>query len=105
MTAGIELARWLVAETGRVYRALQGDAQGQRRRSLTDFIASRGGSVSVRDVMRGGPRFRTASAARAALDELATCGLGRWSAAAAVPGRPASEKLQLLESSPSQDAR
>ena len=88
----IEITEWFKFESGRVYGGLRMSDEDRDRLALCDWIRQRGGSVSVRDLAHGLWKFRgKAAAARAALDDLAAGGLGRWSSAAPCVrgGRPA----------------
>src|SRR5687767_9370429 len=48
--SGDALARWFGAETSRVYRAMHENSEERQRRELLEWIASRGGRVTVRDL-------------------------------------------------------
>lgn len=77
--SGIELANWFANEARRIY-AILGESESDRdRRELIEWVRSRGGRCSARDLQhaRGGS-FQTADAAEAALDALVTAGFGRW---------------------------
>ena len=78
MAAGVQLARWFGHEARRVYSALYEDDETRSLRKLSSWIAARGGSCTVRDVLTGNRRFQTADDAEAALQELAAAGLGEW---------------------------
>ncbi|MCH7591787.1 MAG: DUF3987 domain-containing protein [Planctomycetes bacterium] len=99
---GITLARWFAHECERVYRALgrTETSEQQQRRDLIDFIRSRGGFVTARVLQRGGPCFSTAAEAGAALDDLASNGLGVWEflKPPGKGGRP-SKRFRLTDSS------
>jgi hypothetical protein len=78
MNAGIMLANWFKHEARRVYAMLdESDAERDQRR-LLEWIESRGGSVTPREVQMGCRWLREPGAADAALDKLAKVGLGRW---------------------------
>jgi len=76
--AGAELARWFCTETERLYGMLSESDEDREQRELVEYVRSHGGSVTPRDLMRAGPCFKMADDARAALDKLASAGLGRW---------------------------
>jgi hypothetical protein len=78
MQAGIKLARWFAAEAKRVYAMLDESEEGAELRKLADWIAARGGSVTVRDVQQGHRQYRTSAEAEAALDALVQSGIGSW---------------------------
>jgi hypothetical protein len=90
MRAGIALARWFRYEAERVYAALAENREGRDRRRLVEWIERKGGRVSVRDLQQGRRDIATAEAAEAALNDLATAGLGSWEAIPTTPhgGRP-----------------
>jgi hypothetical protein len=78
--AGIRLARWFASEAQRIY-ATFGETEEQREsRRLVEFIQTRGGSITARELQRANNRkYRNAAAAELALDALAGAGLGKWS--------------------------
>jgi hypothetical protein len=85
MSAGVEVARWAVAEAIRVYAALGGgeDAEAseadQERERLLGWIRGRGGRCTVRDLAHGPREYRgEATRAKGALDDLIAAGAGRW---------------------------
>jgi hypothetical protein len=77
--AAIALARWFAGEAVRIYAVL-GESEAERdTRSLVEWIAQRGGKVSVRDLQRSnGSKWRSRDEAAAALDQLVSAGLGHW---------------------------
>ncbi|HEY8665647.1 MAG TPA: YfjI family protein [Tepidisphaeraceae bacterium] len=78
--AGITLARWFGLETARVYGAMSESGEQRHRRELRQWIAERGGRVTVRDLQRGPRRFReNPDAAEAELAKLVSEGLGNSS--------------------------
>jgi DNA polymerase I-like protein with 3'-5' exonuclease and polymerase domains len=77
--AGIELARWFAAETLRVYAMLRESQEERDFRRLVEFIQARGGTISVRGLMRANcRRYPDADAAETALAALVESGLARW---------------------------
>ena len=71
MKAGITLAKWLAEESKKAYAIVHEDQVEKQRRKLVEWIRSKGGSVTVRDVQRGIRRYRDdADKAKAALDDL-----------------------------------
>lgn len=78
--AGTRLARWFADEVDRVYSLLDETSESAQRRRLVEWIASRGGRVTLRDVVKDGPRrFRVSDTARSALETLVAGGFGAWS--------------------------
>lgn len=79
MAAAIELTRWFVCETRRIY-ALWSECEGSsvEDRGLVEWIRARGGSVTARDVRRGPQRYRLIGAAETALENLVRSGIGTW---------------------------
>jgi len=78
MKAGITMARWFGYEAKRVLAMLdETDDEGSQRR-LVDWIAKRGGSVTVRETQQGHRKLRTSEDAEIALSELVAAGYGRW---------------------------
>ena len=90
MKAGITLAKWFKHEAKRVYAMLDETDADRDQRRLLEWIESKGGKVTVREVQRGYWRLRNSGAAEAALDELVKAGYGTWSYAPAGSkgGRP-----------------
>jgi hypothetical protein len=89
--AGIRLARWFGHEARRVYRMLTESEDERGHRRLAEWIGSKGGSVTPRDLMRSSRRYaESADVAEAALDDLAKAGYGRWESTASTGkgGRP-----------------
>jgi hypothetical protein len=79
VTAGITLARWFAAEAARVYSMLSESDEQRDARRLIEFIRSRGGQITVRDLMRmNNHKYPTAEDAKAALDALVEGGMGTW---------------------------
>ena len=83
MIAGETLSRWFVYEAERVY-ATMGEKPEERATRHIDGLARRlalrnGGAVRPRDLQRANAgKYPTAEIAEAALDSLATAGLGTW---------------------------
>jgi hypothetical protein len=79
MEAGITLARWFADEARRIYACLAESREEGECRRLVEWIAGRGGRVTVRELHRSNQRkYRDADDARAALDRLVEAGLGTW---------------------------
>lgn len=107
MRAGITLAEWFVGETRRVYQIVGGESPTVSNcRRLADWIAKRGGTVSIRDVYTGCRWLKEPGAAEAALKELAGAGLGEWrkQPTGSRGGRP-TELFSLSASAEPQDSR
>jgi hypothetical protein len=89
--AGVKLCRWFAAEMRRIYTIL-GETQEERdSRRLIEYIASRKGTITVKQLQNAnGRRYRTSEHARLALDALANVGMGKWEhrPATAKGGRP-----------------
>jgi hypothetical protein len=79
MRAGIALAQWFTDETRRVYQIVGGESPATSdRRRLLDWIAKRGGAVTVRDVYTGCRALKDPDTAEKALNGLVSAGLGEW---------------------------
>ncbi len=76
--AGVELARWFGHETQRVYAVLNESSERRDMRKAVEFIQRRGGSVTARELMRGGPCCKSVDTAMAMLTRLETDGIGKW---------------------------
>ena len=76
-----------------------GDPQQRQRRELIEWIAAQGGRVTARRLQQGQRRFRSAEAAKAALEDLVEAGYGRWEdiPTTSKGGRP-SREFQLQQS-------
>jgi DNA polymerase I-like protein with 3'-5' exonuclease and polymerase domains len=85
--AGEAIARWFAAESTRVY-ALLGESEEQRdARRLIEFIRSKAGTITVRQLQRSNnSKYPSTEAAENALEALVKNGLGDWQV------RPASRK-------------
>lgn len=91
MEAGIRLTRWFGAEHRRIYATLAEGREERELRHLLELIQARGGSITVKDLMRSNNRkYPTADHARAALESLLMAGYGEWVDRPAGPkgGRP-----------------
>ena len=88
--AGIVLAKWFGGEARRAYRVIVESPEDREQRLLIEWIEAKGGRVSVREATRGGPCYKTAEEAEAALGALVKVGIGTWSypKPASGPGRP-----------------
>jgi len=73
----IELTRWWQRETFRIYRRFTEKPAETAARRLLDFIVAKGGEVSLRDLMRSGPCFKTSGDAEGALKPLIDSGVIR----------------------------
>jgi hypothetical protein len=102
MRAACALARWFGAEAVRIYASMAETAEQRETRKLIEFIKSRGGLVSVRDVTHYYWPFRNQpDKAEQALNVLVTARLGEWlEIKPEGRGRP-TRKFQLLQASPS----
>jgi len=102
MRAACDLARWFGAEAVRIYATMAETAEQRETRKLVEFIESRGGLVSVRDVTHYHWPFRNQpDKAERALDALVKQRLGQWlDIRPEGRGRP-TRKFQLHPASPS----
>jgi len=90
MSRALILIAWFKHETRRVYGMLAESDEQRERRQLVEWIASKGGEVSARDLQQGQRAYKTADAAEARLQELVKAGLGTWQSkrSTAKGGRP-----------------
>lgn len=89
MTAGIALANWFKREAERVYAMLGETDDARDYRRLVDWIESKGGSVTCREVQRGCRWLRDSGQAEAALEALVKARRGTWVLSPlARPGQP-----------------
>ncbi|MBC7077167.1 MAG: DUF3987 domain-containing protein, partial [Synergistales bacterium] len=79
MNRAIALTEWHKHETARIYEILARGAEGNQQEELAEWIARRGGAVTVRDLVRNLWRFRGKRLeAEEALNDLVKAGLGHW---------------------------
>jgi hypothetical protein len=91
MAAGIRLARWFGVEGLRVYRILSESEEDRELRELADLVQCKGGSISIRELMRCRKRYEgNADLAEDALDRMVKAGWGQWVVVASsdAGGRP-----------------
>lgn len=79
MAAAITMTVWFRHETQRVYRLLAASAQDRQCNELVDWIRTRGGRCTVRQLQKGRREFRSsASLAEDALNSLVAGDHGYW---------------------------
>jgi DNA polymerase I-like protein with 3'-5' exonuclease and polymerase domains len=79
VAAGIALCAWFAGEARRIYTTLAETEEERECRRLVEFIRSRGGRITVRELMRANcRRYPDAATAEAALGGLVDAGLARW---------------------------
>ncbi|MFM9959688.1 MAG: YfjI family protein [Planctomycetaceae bacterium] len=78
--AGITLARWFGHEARRVYAMLAETEDDTDQRQLVEWIRTRGGTATARELQRGPRRFQNATAefAESELDKLVKAGHEVW---------------------------
>jgi DNA polymerase I-like protein with 3'-5' exonuclease and polymerase domains len=99
--AGITLCRWFAAEARRIYSTLSESTEQRDTRRLVEFIRSRGGSITARQLQKSNSRkYPTSDQATSALDSLVDAGLGEWAKAVTTEkgGQPA--KCFILHPTP-----
>lgn len=102
VVAAVTITQWFGREIRRIYAMLAEDDDQRDQRRLLDLIRSKGGRITVRQLMQTARRYRdSAELAKSALDELADIGWGRWqqAQAGADGGRPSSIFILNSESS------
>lgn len=106
VAAAVEMVEWFKAETARVYGLLTESGDQAATRKLVEWIESRGGAVTAREVRQGYWALRPKGAAEDALKQLAAKGYGSWEAqhAGAKGGRP-TQTFTLNETSTNPEAR
>lgn len=80
--AGITLADWFGNEARRVYAVLAESELDRQTRELVELIRRKGGSLTVRELMRSSRQHSTSDEAEGALEALVKAKLGRWEVAA-----------------------
>ena len=88
ITRGVGLARWAAREWTRVFRLMEQGGDDAADARLREWIVSRGGSASVRDVRRGLRRYQAPGRAEEGLRRLVASGAAEWTADSS-GGRPA----------------
>jgi hypothetical protein len=88
--AGVILGEWFKREARRVYASLGESSIDRDRRRLVDWIAKKGGTVTMRDLQRGCSWLKEQGAAEEAIHELHSAGYGEWQNIPPTPtgGRP-----------------
>jgi DNA polymerase I-like protein with 3'-5' exonuclease and polymerase domains len=77
--AGVTLCRWFATEARRIYTTLSESNEERDTRRLVEFIQARGGSITVRGLMRANcRRYPDAQSAESALVALIQAGLAQW---------------------------
>jgi hypothetical protein len=98
VAAGVDMARWFAFEAERVYAVLAESPEQHKVRGLGDFIRSRGGRISVRELQRSnGRKYPDSASAEASLDGLVQAGLGTW-----LPSE-AGNRARIMELCPTPD--
>jgi Protein of unknown function (DUF3987) len=84
------LADWFGAEGRRVYGVLAESDEERDRRQLVELIEQLGDGITANELRRRSRRFASSEDAEAALNELASRGIGRWdrTSSTAQGGRP-----------------
>ncbi len=79
MQAGIDLAKWFASETSRIYGMFDEDEENRVIRLLVEFIRSRGGVITCRNLYRARKsKYGGQDEAEEALQTLVDKGLARW---------------------------
>lgn len=86
--AAATLVRWFLREFVRVYRVLRESPVDAEHRRLAEWIAARGGEITVRQAQQGRRDLSTTDEAKAALDALAEAGYGEWQRRQPAAGPP-----------------
>jgi hypothetical protein len=88
ITRGVGLARWAAREWTRAFRLMEQGGDDAADARLREWIMSRGGTASVRDVRRGLRRYQAPGLAEEGLRRLVASGAAAWTADS-TGGRPA----------------
>jgi DNA polymerase I-like protein with 3'-5' exonuclease and polymerase domains len=77
--AGVKLCRWFAGEARRIYALLSESHEERDARRLVEFIRSRGGRITVKQLQRSNQRrYSSSEDAEAALEALVRGEMGRW---------------------------
>jgi hypothetical protein len=92
----VTLAHWFAYETRRIYQTFGESERARERRELVDFLKSRGGEITPRELTQGSRKYQPVAVAHEALQELVNRGLGEWTERESdeTGGRP-SKRFQL----------
>ena len=100
VNAGVTLSRWFGHEARRIY-AMLAETEGEgEQRQLMEWITTRGGTATARELQRGPRRFRnvTADFAESELNKLVKSGQGVWEPIETTPaGGAPSRQFRLRE--------
>ncbi len=92
--AGTALIRWFAREAERVYASMRESEEQRDVRRLTEWVRSRGGATTARDLRRSNPaRYAAEGSSHSALDSLVGLGFGCWVSrpSGEMGGRPTEE--------------
>ncbi len=79
VAAAVTITRWFGQETRRVYGMLAESDDQREQRRLLELVRSKGGRITVRELMHAGRQYRGSSdVAESALKELVDIGWGKW---------------------------
>ena len=108
MTAAVNLAAWFGSEAERIYAGAAIETpEAAERRKLVEFVRSRGGEVTVRDLTRDYRPLKDKSGeAEAALIRLVSEERGEWTPLpATASGRPPARRFRLFRNGNAVDCR
>jgi hypothetical protein len=101
MLAACDLARWFGNEAVRIYASLSETAEQREQRKLVEYIQSRGGTVTVREVTQlFRPLRNNRDEAERQLSALVSAGRGEWKETKGARG-PATREFHLRQVSTS----
>ena len=79
VAAAVTITRWFGQETRRVYGMLAESDDQREQRRLLELVRSKGGRITVRELMQAGRQYRGSSdVAESVLKELIDIGWGSW---------------------------
>ena len=77
--AGVTFSRWCAEEARRIYTTLSESEDERNARRLVEYIRSRGGEITARELQKSNSRkYPESEHAQEALDALAAAGFGHW---------------------------
>lgn len=96
MRAAIAVTEWFKHETRRAYGIFSESAGAKRDRELAEWIGSKGGDLSLREIQQGRRELKTAGDTEAAVNRLVTAGIGeRYVGSPPSSGGHAQDKFRL----------
>ncbi len=95
MQNAIDLTNWFKHETRRVYAMLGESKEEHESRQLIEWIQSKGGTITARELQQGRREIKTSADAEKLLASLVTNGYGKWETVFSPKGGPPKRVFHL----------